>query len=136
MEGKFKKYGKEISLPIIELRLAISLKEPVKKRKANDTSLEEIMGQLKGSLEGIDLLTTDTLKEVVKEGVPSKLYEKAKKISSRTKEALERIAQCGLLLEKRTRLRSTKSIEKANNQTLDEFKELYDILNGLSKLLG
>ena len=132
MESNFKKYSQEISLPMIELRLAISLKEPVMNRKPNDTTLEGIMHQINKKLKSINTLASKAVKKGSQETTPSRSYERAKTISSKTKEALEKMGQCEIFLEKRKSLRSSKTIEKIKSQTLEEFQGLYEVLKKLS----
>jgi uncharacterized membrane-anchored protein YjiN (DUF445 family) len=136
MESTFKEYGKEISIPLIELRLAISLKEPIKDRKPKDTSLEDTMNQIKTNLEKINTLAIKTMKEAAEEALPSLFYKRTKKIVSKTKIAIEKIELCDNLLEKRKTLRSSKSIEKVKNQTLEEFQNLYDSIKKISLIIG
>jgi uncharacterized membrane-anchored protein YjiN (DUF445 family) len=118
------------------LRLAISLKEPIKDRKPKDTSLEDTMNQIKTNLEKINTLAIKTMKEAAEEALPSLFYKRTKKIVSKTKIAIEKIELCDNLLEKRKTLRSSKSIEKVKNQTLEEFQNLYDSIKKISLIIG
>jgi hypothetical protein len=93
------------------------------------------MEQIKAHLTKIDALTSKTLKKAVKEPAPSKLYVRTKTIASKTKNALEKMEQCEMLLEKRKTLRSTNSIEKIKTQTLEEFQVLYDVVKKISRLI-